>query len=407
MTYGSNTYSSGPYGGGTPPIFSTAVPVTIEHFDNTLGYKGAFQTGAGDFSGVQFTVDESGSRDFVLFFASPQDINKTDIIKIKLFNQENYFFTGVIRKTPISGSTKSEYNYTGFGLNDYLVRVNAENQSYSTKTIQEILDNLLDNIVVPKTPIIKNSAKITPPNIVISSFTVNYNQIPDVLDSLRKIANSTGTTYITGVDETGEFFFKEKELDVKTTLVVGSRGENGIAGYEPEDEYQALSKLFILDDNGVLVTTLSTTEDNDIFEEKVLAPQLDNAGIINWGKGILSEKEINRRSAGIIWKIEEQEPLQLLGQGSIRIISNVPPENFVLPSPNPYGSGLYGSGLYGGGQSTWGAVDDTLQVMEVTYVLNGSESTRSITLGALPVELERQINELRKKRIELEINLGK
>lgn len=406
-TYGAGKYSGGVYGGGQPPIVLPNIPVIVELFDNTLAYKGAFQTGAGDFAGVEFTTDQSGSRDFTLFFGASQNIDKTDIIKIKLFGNENYFFTGVVRTTPIPGSTKSEYNYSGFGLNDYLLRINAESQTFLSKTISEILNSLLDNIIIPKTPIQKNVAKLQPPVLTVSSLTVNYSQMPEVLDALKKLASGTGTEYITGVDETGEFFFLPKSTDIQTTLIVGAKGDNGIPGYEPEDEYEALTKLFVLDDDGILVTTLSSTEDNDLYEEKVLAPKLDNSDIVTWARGILLERETNSRRASVQWKIEESEPTLLLGRGIVRIISNVPPPDTTPPDPNPYGSGVYGSGLYGGGQIEWEQVDDDLEVKEITYTLRDNQSIRTIQLGAVPVRLDEQIKNIRKSQLNLEINLGK
>lgn len=406
-SYGAGIYNGGPYGGGKPPFVTSDIPVLIEHFDNTLGYLGAFQTGVGDFIGTEFTVDESGSRDFTLFFGASQVIKKTDIIKIKLFGADDYFFTGVVRDTPISGSTKSEYNYSGFGLNDYLFRINGENQSFLSKTIAEILNSLVDNIIVPKTPIKKNTAKIKPPAITIGSFTANYTQFPEVLDTLINIANSSGDIYSSGVDETGEFFFLPLSTEIKKVLVVGAEGENGISEYEPQDEFEARTKLFILDDNGNLITTLSSTEDNDIWEEKVLAPQLDNADAAKWAQGILAEKEINRRRASLRWKIEERDPQVLLANGAIRIISTIPPISTVPPSPNPFGSGTFGSGLFGGGQIGWEETDDELLIKEVKYVLNGSESIRNIELGAIPVRLDDEVKKIRKNIQNLEINIGR
>ena len=406
-TFSGGKYGAGPYGGQTPPPFLPVIPVLIELYDNNLGYKGAYQTGVGGFVGVKFTLDESGPVNFTLIFTGPQIIVKRDIIKIKLFGIPDYFFTGVVRNTPIAGSTKAEFNYTGFGLNDYLLRVNTESKNYITKTLAYILDDILDTIIIPKTPINKNNGKINPPDITITSFTVNYSQIPDVLDALKNVANSSGEIYHSGVDETGDFFFKPKPIDTVVTLVVGARGKYGIPSYEPQDEFEAITKLFILDDNGNLVTTVSSTEENDILEEKALAPQLGAADILKWGEGILAEREINRRQASVDWPIEEADPIPLLGHGAVRIISNIPPTDPTPPNSNPFGSGVFGSELFGGGQIDWETLNDTLLVKETAYTLTGAESIRSISLGAVPVRVTDQIIKLNKKILNLVINIGK
>lgn len=403
--FGSNQYTDGPYGGYDNPPFPTGIGTTIELYDNTLARKLTFQTGSGDFIGVQFTVDESGSRDFILFFAAPQIIEKKDIIKIRLFNSDDYFFTGVVRAVPIEGSTKAEYNYGGFGLNDYLIRMNAGPLSYSAKTLDYILNDIADNVIVVKSPIIKNAAKIVPPDITID-FDINYSQIPEVLNAIKQIANSDGQ-YVTGVDQEGEFFFREKSQEIKKFLAVGKTGRNNINDYQPEDQTQIRTKYYLLDKDGAYISTISSTEDNDIFEEKLVAPDIDNATAIKWAEGILAENETLTRRATIKWKIENSAPLVLMADGNLRIHSETPPTDIAAPNPNPYGSGTYGSGLYGGGQPTWKVLDDTLQVKEVTYTLTGKEATRTIELGSLPVRLDETIITVNKKLTDLQISLGR
>jgi len=406
-SFGTPEYGDRPYGGKVNPYNISAIPIIIEWYDNSLAYKGVYQSGVGDFLGCEFSLDESGCRDFILYFAQSVSIEKKDIIKIKIFNSDDYFFTGVIREIPINGSTEASYNYSGFGLNDYLVRINAESQSYANDTIQDILDDLLDSIIVLKTPIVKNATKIIPPNITITSFEINYSQMNSVLDSLKKIAASDGNEYITGIDQEGEFFFRPRNTETKITLVVGKKGKYGIDQYEPDDEYQARTKYYVLDKDGTYVTTVSSTEDNDIYEEKITAPDIDNTSIEKWAEGLLRENEINTRRASIQWKIEEQLPLLLIADGRIRILSNIPPTTSTAPNPIPYGSDHYGDNLYGGGQYTGKDLDDLLTVREVRYILTGSSSVREIQLGALPVRLDDKILNVRKDLLDLRISLGR
>jgi len=405
-TFGQNPYSYGPYGGYVFTPFPSGVGVTVELYDNTLARKSTFQTGSGDFIGCEFTIDESGPRDFILFFASSQIITKKDIIKIRLFGSEDYFFTGVIRTVPVEGSTKAEYNYGGFGLNDYLLRINAGPLAYVSKTLSYILEDIIDNVIVVKTPIVKNASKIIVPDITIATLDINYSQIPEVVDALRKIANSEGS-YICGVDQEGEFFFKPKSENIKAVLVVGKIGNRGIDDYQPEDQTELKTKYYLLDKDGVYIATISSAEDNDIFEEKLVAPNIDNTTAQKWAQGVLAENETITRRASIQWKIEDIDPIVLIADGTIRIISEIPASNTTPPTPSAYGSGLYGSGLYGGGQPSGIVVDDTLQVKEVTYKMTGSDNVRTIELGSLPVRLDEAILKVNKKLTDLQVSIGR
>src|SRR5512136_526192 len=190
-TFGSRKYREGVYGGQDTTIYSSSIAIYIEVYNSLGARKGTIQSGVGTFLGCEFTHDENGCRDFALYFASFQNLGKKDRVKIKLFNSLDYFYTGVIREIPIQGSTKQEYNYSGYGLNDYLHRINAESQIYAAQTLQAIVDDLVDNIITVKTPITKDASKIILPNITID-FNSNYMQMIDALNYLKEIASSDG-----------------------------------------------------------------------------------------------------------------------------------------------------------------------------------------------------------------------
>lgn len=287
-------------------------------------------------------------------------------------------------------------------------RISAEAQSLGGNTISSILNTLLTTIITIKTPIINNSAKISLPAITPTTFITNYNQMIDALDAIKKIANSSGDYYVFGVDSDGEFFFRPKETDTKITLVVGKKGIYGIPEYNPTDDYIPKTKYYVLDKNGTYVTTINTTATgNDVYEEKLTAPNIDNASIALWASGIMLENEIGNRRAAIEWNIEPIDPLKLVADGSIRIISNIPPTTTATPSPNPYGSGTYGSGLYGGGQYTGFNLDDTLTVKQVKYEIGESKSIRSIDLGNMPIKLDDTMIKIQKELTDLRISLGR
>jgi hypothetical protein len=406
-TFGSGIYGDGLYGGYQNPFQKLVIPVIVEQFDATGARKGAFQSGSGDFLGCEFSFNEGGCKDFSLQFGKSQSIIKQDTIKIRLYGSDDTFFTGVVRDVPIEGSTEQNYVYRGFGLNDYILRINAESQSYSSKTVSFIVEDLLDNQIVSKTPIVKNSSKLDTISITVTSFDINYVQMDKVLENLKKIADSDGNTYVYGVDEDGEFFFRARDTETKATLVVGKKGRYGITEYAPTVETEARSKFFVLDKDGSFVTTESTLLDIDVYEEKLTAPDIDNTSIGLWAQGILSERETEKRSASIVWEIEKSDPVPLVADGRIRVISNIPPTVKTVSSTSTYGSGTYGSGLYGGSAYTGQDIDDTLDVKEVQYVLSGNESVRNITLGEKQVRLDEQIIDVNADLQDLRVSLGR
>jgi len=406
--YGATTYGSGIYGGRTRPPFKSGVSVIIEIYNSLGAYKQAYVTGHCDLQSVAFSHDESGCRDFKLIFSSMKNIAKNDILKIKLFSSDQYFFAGVVRIVPIAGSTKYTFEYSGQGLNSYFIRMNVGALlSYTNTTVGVIVSNLLDNVITQKSPITKNVAKIDVLNIPVTSATFNYCQISDCLDALKKIANSDGNDYLVGVDPSGEFFFRARNSSLVATLGVGRQGKNTIPNYEPSDEYEARTKYFVLKKDGTYWTTLSSgIAGIDIYEEKLTAPDIDDSDIDTWAAGALFENEKNQRTAQIKWRIEPYYPQLVIADGWIRIFTAIPPHKQQLIATDFFNTGNFGSGLFGGQLSQWQIVDDTLRIVEIAYNISDKEAMRSVTLGAIYPRLEAEIVRVNKKLIDLTISLG-
>lgn len=382
------------------------IPCVVELYDNTFAKKDQFEAGVGDFLICEFSLDESGCLDFLLQFGSAKNIIESDLIKIRLHESTNYFFTGVVRTVPISGSTKNEYIYSGYGFNDYLNRLNSQNQTYATKTINEILTDLVDNVIVPSSPITKDAAKIVPPNITITSYNTAYNQLPAVLDALRKVANSEGD-YICGIDQEGDFFFKARSTSIMAMLTVGVRGIYSIPDYMPEYINEPVGKIYLLDKDGVYINSYSSTEDIDINELMLTAPDIDNTAAGKWAQGELAIREQKRKRASIIWPIEIESPVLLIGDGTLRIMSSIPPSSLITEDDSTFGDDYFGNGYFGGPAYTGYYLDDTLQVKQVKYIISAEQAIRQIELGTLPVTLDEQILGIQKMLTNLKVSLGR
>jgi hypothetical protein len=404
--YGRTPYGAGPYGRGASPL-RTNIPIQIWVWDKLLNFKFMLQAGSCSLVSIDFSHGAKGCGQCSFDFATEVGIEKDDRIKIRLFNSDEYFYTGVIRTVPIEGSTKKGYTYSGYGYNDYFKRVNTLALSYVNKTIAYIAYDILTTKLTPYTPITYAVDKFQPPNITLAKLTANYNQVDSAFDALLNIANSTGIEYNYGVDKDGDFFFMPRSEVTKAILTVGKKGKYSIQSYEPEDSNEARTKIVVLDKAGVYLTTLTSGLGNDIWEEKATAPDISNADALLWGAGILAKKERTTRSASIEWKIEDYYPDVLIADGYIRIISNIPPKKQTTITGIAWGDGNWGDGLWGGGTAPeWSSIDDTLAIKEVKYSIKSGRAVRSIELGEMPLRLEDTIINVDKKLIDLEVSLG-
>lgn len=405
--YGSRSYGEGFYGGQEIQYKFSPVAAFVEVYENDGSLKGLYQIGVGNFLGCAFSLDDGGCRDFELNFSTFVDIAERNIIKIKIFDSDDYFFTGVVRTVPLAGSTERKYDYSGFGLNDYLFRINIGDElTYAGNTVREIIVDLLDNVIVPKSPIVKNLSKLSTLSTVITSITFKYIQVNDALDQLKKIANADGNDYLVGVDREGEFIFKARSTDIKATLTVGKTGRYGITDYQPIEADEPKSKLYVLKKDGTFYDSYSSTEDIDIFEQKLTAPDIDDDDIDNWAQGQLIELEKESKQATIDWQIETTNPTVLDADGTIRIISNIPPATGAVQD-DFFGQGLFGEGLFGGNAYGGYDVDDTLKIKDVLYKIADTGAMRTIKLGSLPVKLDREIITIRQNIEDLRVSLGR
>ncbi len=403
--FGRGLYGRNPYS-GTNLTSLVASPIVVYVYDPLWSLKGLQQTGASGLLSISFSHNEKGCSQFVMEFDKAVDIDKKDIIMVSLFNSARFFFCGVVRGTPISGSTAESFVYTGFGLNDYFVRLNAESRSYSTKTVEYIVTDLLTNVVVAKSPIKQTVDNLQFPAITVTSFDINYSQVSDALDALATIASSGGVEYAYGVDCNGYFFFRPKSTAVRATLVVGKKGRYGIEAYEPSDAQEARTKLFVLRNDGTYLTTLTSGVGNDVYEEKVRGAELSDADLTLWATGYLLKKENETRTATVQWIMDQSEPDFVVADGTVRVLSSVPSAENNAVTLYPWGDDAWGDGLWGGEDYGWKNIDDTLQIKEIAYEFSGQGGVRTLTLGALPDRIEDAVASINKKLTDLEISLG-
>ena len=401
--YGDLKYGQGAYGGKTSKY--SPVGATLYIYDRFDALKGAYQMGAGQLISCNFKHDEAGCNSFSLQFSGYADIAKSDYVKIYIMDSDDCFFTGVIRSIPIRGSTNQDYVYSGYGFNDYLVRINTGAETYTGETIRDIVEDLITTKVETQCPIIWSGVNVDILDTVITEISFKYVSIFDALDQLKAIANADGNDYRVGVDENGNFMFKARQTETLKTLIVAAAGLYGIKEYNPTDSEEAKSRIYVLKKDGTYYGAYSTTETRDIFEIKLTAPDIDDDDIDAWAAGQLWKLEQEERKAKIKWQIENIKPFKLMADGYLRIICNRPPTVKNI-SGSAWGAGVWGAGIWGGEQYTGITLDDTLKVKEVEYSIDAAGAIRGIQLGSVPVTLDREMIEINKEIERLKITAG-
>lgn len=404
--YGYPGYGRGAYG-GRDSVYSP-VGATVLVYDRSGAAKGFFQLGIGKFFGIEFSVDENGCNMFTLHFSGYVEIERGYKVLVFLFDQADPFFSGVVRSVPVEGSTSLTYDYGGFGMNDYLVRLTTGNASYVGDTVAEIVEDLLDSVIVPNTTIVKNLLKIQAPDTVVTQINFKYAKLKEALEELQKIANADGNDYLFGVDNLSEFFFKPRAQEVVATLVVGAAGRYGIDAYEPVDGGEPRTLLHVLKDDGTYYADFASADGTlDVYEEKLTAPPIDDADLDNWALGQLAVLERYERQATVQWRIWTQQPLVLLADGQVRVLCHRPPTDPGERDMRIWYEGLWGSGLWGGELYQGYTLDDTLDVKSVQYTVNDRAAMREVELGARRPNLLEDVIRIQKDVTALRVSSGR
>ena len=408
--YGQPGYGQGPYGGRVS-VSSLVNPwgITVVIYDKNWLPKGFYQTGSGTLMGVEFSHDENGCLDFTLHFGTYANLIKGDLIKIYVFDVEDPFYTGVVRRVPLFGSTAQTYDYAGYGLNDYLVRLNSGELTYSSQTIAYIIGQFAA-IMTASGKITVNPIKIVAPTTVVTQIKFHYVTLSDALSNVQKIANADGNDYLYGIDEAGEFFFRPRRTDTIVTLIQGVNARYGLEHYEPKDGSQEpVTKLHVFKSDGTFFADYTTTDGTlDVNEQKLTAPDgLSTADIPSWALGQLLILQQSPIEATVDWHVWRQQPLRLFGDGYVRVICNRPPTTKNVSS-TAWGAGAWGAGYWGGAPAYTGyARDDTLKVKKVVYKFTGSMAERTMELGALPIQLDREMIKINKNIEDLRVSSGR
>lgn len=158
---------------------------------------------------LEFTVDQSGSADFILTLNSPPlfPLLPFSTIQISLANSAFSWYKGVIDYPEYPGTPKASMEYRGFGLRKALERISNESTYAAPQDVGEIVDDITQTQIQNETAITYNGAKINTSTgtLIASDNDISKNKVLKVLDTYARMASC----YV-GVDGDGDLYFEQK-----------------------------------------------------------------------------------------------------------------------------------------------------------------------------------------------------
>lgn len=159
-------------------------------------------------------------------------------VEFCFFTQPNPWFTGFITEVPERG-TDTLYRYAGYGYFLQLDFVRVNETDTVGQDIAVIIDDILDDYVVPNTDIVEDTDKIDTSIYTLAS-TIEWERITahSCFETLAELASG----YEFGVDEERDFYFRAVDTTVRKRLWIGKH----INEFKPvKDRSNLCNKLYI------------------------------------------------------------------------------------------------------------------------------------------------------------------
>jgi len=242
-----------------------------------------------------FELNETGCGSFNLVLtALPSfEILRNDIIVIYLMDTATPWYSGYIQKIPESGRTDNIYLFSGYGFLAELDTIVA-NKSYLATELSVIATDLLDTYITPKTRVIKNVAKISATTYTATEMIFDYTKAKKAIFDLV----AAGETWIAGVDEVREFFFRARDPNVQVAAVKAV--EKHIDNFLPKEDVAGIVNRYYVKGGAIAggsnyITTVENLVSQALYglrEDIITIPTTNNiADATQWATGILNQKK--------------------------------------------------------------------------------------------------------------------
>jgi hypothetical protein len=215
--------------------------VSFVELDKPFGIDIEFYSPSGEYVGhVGTTFDKSnligmelniekigGLKGFKFVITRDIDIPFFNLMEVRIHINGNFWYTGELEFSPSQDTRDPSYEYTGKGYYDYFKQIKV-NKLYENKTLEYMLNDIMENDISPNTPIIWNPGLIVPPAITVTKLELKKKTAEKAIEEILKIANNDyqTTQYEMGVDKNKQYYFSAIDSELKSGFFEGYQYQN-------------------------------------------------------------------------------------------------------------------------------------------------------------------------------------
>ncbi|NOS67923.1 MAG: hypothetical protein HOO67_06220 [Candidatus Peribacteraceae bacterium] len=376
-----------PQVGADPPVVivqESGIEYLVELRDNNFNLVGRLED---EIESLQWGYSRIGGCDALRMVLNRkiEDFGNLSVdydVQIKLrnpaTNDYDLWWRGFLeQREPIFGE-KERVSVDGFGYIAQLQRINV-NQTYTTTEVSAIVDDILTNLIVPNTKIVRNAAKIATTGVTLDS--IQFKDVP-ADQAIKTLAETVGTREW-GVDRTREFFFQARSSTILKRYIAGKDVEE----FRVLDSFGTIINRVIIEGGDVagvkfrrVVSDAASITKYGLRERVVVNNAITTNAVADaYGAAILRESAaLARRASASIYKVESL------------IESSTPLGTIILRGilgGTTWGTKKWGTFLWGG--------EFSYQPNNIRYSLNrGGRLDVRIELGQRRPELVEVIREM-------------
>lgn len=180
---------------------------------------------------IKFTLDKNGCQNFELQLTEKPPFPILENSKIVFAIDGENYYSGLVDFLDTE-TTEKKIEYKGFGLREELKKLKVFDPDDLSKSVflsgtdlQDVIDFIAQNFIIPFCPVSYNSLKIEGPTgtVLVNDIEISKFFIDKVLDTFTDM---TGGLYDWGVDGDQDFFFKKRSTQNDKILFHGYDFQN-------------------------------------------------------------------------------------------------------------------------------------------------------------------------------------
>lgn len=222
--------------------------------------------------------------------------------EVRLYYNNQHWFTGFLKYQPGQDKRDVLYEFEGKGGISFLEKINID-LVYNNKTINYILNDLVENYLTPNSPILYNDEQIDAPDITLTKIEFNNNTLDKVMETILAMSNENYDTiqYRYYINKEKEFVFERINTSVRYGFFEGYQFQ------EPEVEINSDEIVNIVrvwrnnedTDTMIYINEYQNSDSVDLWGERIRKLTVPNY-VTNDTAERIANAIINRKKNAII-----------------------------------------------------------------------------------------------------------